>query len=220
MEGKAPRLFHPSAGMLAFEFSTWKFVICFTTAVLTTIIGNYLGSDPGNFMLVIHVVIHFVIHYFLVVGYALKLRQNIAISAIDLCDSVSNDPNEISDFQKRLDMNLSRAENAINLIRYIQTANIPNEMKLCLRYCEQVLQMDPEEVLIPQALLQLSVMKQPDRPRSDDVTEWLISQFTCSKGAASLQHSNRASIDKADSEELDPLLTPIRPRVSFSYSNL
>ena len=48
------------------------------------------------------------VHYFLVVGYALKLRQNIAISAIDLCDSVSNDSNEISDFQKRYEPFSSR----------------------------------------------------------------------------------------------------------------
>lgn len=55
----------------------------------------------------------------------------------------------------RIDFNRSRAENALNLIRHVLVCEeISQEAKLCLRYCMDVLQSSPDQMHIPEALLQ------------------------------------------------------------------
>ncbi len=88
-------------------------------------------------------------------------------------------------FQTALDMNLSRADNAIQLLRYLISTDLSEDSKSCLMYCIDVFKSNPEQFHIPQVLLENSkrgdmscgnkemlASAELDAP----VTEWLISQ--------------------------------------------
>ena len=108
------------------------------------------------------------------------------------------------DFHKRLDLNLSRAENALNLIRYVLTADLSEDLRQCLQYCEEVLVSSYDEMHVPQALLQLP----PHLHHADDdsmhtaggdgnkaVLQWLRAQHTSSKSAMTLAQALMARSD-------------------------
>ena len=130
------------------------------------------------------------------------VMQKIDDFRVKRCSSHQKKQNSGAEFHKRVDLNLSRAENALNLIRYVLAADLPEDLRQCLKYCEEVLLSSYDEMHVPQALLQLPVLI---RRTNDDllrtaggdeaVLQWLRAQYTRTKSATTLAQALAARFD-------------------------
>ena len=132
----------------------------------------------------------------------LIMNQNVSSRGIfDKHSSVTNDELDAEkNFRNRLNPNLSRVESAVELIRFVLTADISVEMKLCLHYCADVLKSDPEEMHIPQGLMQNPVSEENmeidlSAEVDNSVKAWLRSQTSQKQSSYSLSQAKKVLFD-------------------------
>ena len=185
-----------SGGLLSFSSS-------FTVAFVATVGGCSIGTTEAGRNHVLQIVAASICIQILLISWKqIRWKQWIGAS-----QSRRSSEEAMRKFRQRIDLNLSRAENAMNMIRYALTFDLPQDVILCLNYCIDVLKSNLEELHIPQVLLQLPTLtEKAGVDFSADVDEsvkiWLRSQFTRKKSSFTMQQAVQVRFDCIKIEDL------------------